>query len=55
MAVTVICVGATHNLAIGVADPDDVVIDLSDAHIWDASSVAALDAIETKYAAWLRP
>ncbi|MGW0774934.1 SulP family inorganic anion transporter [Streptomyces sp. NPDC002835] len=30
-------------------DPDDVVIDLSDAHIWDASSVAALDAIETKY------
>ncbi|MBT2381801.1 SulP family inorganic anion transporter [Streptomyces sp. ISL-111] len=31
-------------------DPDDVVIDLIDAHIWDASSVAALDAIETKYA-----
>ncbi|MEW1643944.1 SulP family inorganic anion transporter [Streptomyces sp. NPDC091219] len=31
-------------------DPDDVVIDLSAAHIWDASSVAALDAIETKYA-----
>jgi SulP family sulfate permease len=31
-------------------DPDDVVIDLSDTHIWDASSVAALDAIETKYA-----
>jgi SulP family sulfate permease len=31
-------------------DPDDVVIDLSDAHIWDASSVAALDAVETKYA-----
>ena len=31
-------------------DPDKVVIDLSDAHIWDASSVAALDAIETKYA-----
>ncbi|MBB1243844.1 SulP family inorganic anion transporter [Streptomyces durbertensis] len=30
-------------------DPDDVVIDLSDAHIWDASSVAALDAIENKY------
>ncbi|MGZ3101899.1 SulP family inorganic anion transporter [Streptomyces sp. H72] len=105
MAVTVICVVATHNLAIGVVvgcitamvifakrvahlanvsgvvdpegkqvvyavtgelffassndlvyqfdykdDPDDVVIDLSDAHIWDASSVAALDAIETKYA-----
>ncbi|MFY1703124.1 SulP family inorganic anion transporter [Micromonospora sp. WMMA1923] len=32
-------------------DPDDVVIDLSGAHIWDASSVAALDAITTKYAA----
>lgn len=32
-------------------DPDEVVIDLSDAHIWDASSVAALDAVETKYAA----
>ncbi|MEU0704382.1 SulP family inorganic anion transporter [Streptomyces bacillaris] len=32
------------------SDPDKVVIDLSAAHIWDASSVAALDAIETKYA-----
>nr|WP_239321320.1 SulP family inorganic anion transporter [Planomonospora parontospora] len=32
-------------------DPDQVVIDLSGAHIWDASSVAALDAVETKYAA----
>ena len=32
------------------SDPDNVVIDLSGAHIWDASSVAALDAIETKYA-----
>ncbi|WP_203959290.1 SulP family inorganic anion transporter [Sphaerisporangium siamense] len=32
-------------------DPDHVIIDLSDAHIWDASSVAALDAVETKYAA----
>ncbi|MBO8189482.1 SulP family inorganic anion transporter [Streptomyces spirodelae] len=31
-------------------DPDRVVIDLTAAHIWDASSVAALDAIETKYA-----
>lgn len=105
MAITVVCVVATHNLAIGVVagslsamvlfakrvahlaevsgvvdpdggqvvyavtgelffassndlvyqfdyagDPDDVVIDLTDAHIWDASSVAALDAIETKYA-----
>lgn len=32
------------------SDPDHVVIDLSAAHIWDASSVAALDAIQTKYA-----
>ncbi|XVV12656.1 SulP family inorganic anion transporter [Actinoplanes sp. CA-131856] len=32
-------------------DPDRVVIDMSAAHIWDASSVAALDAITTKYAA----
>ena len=31
-------------------DPDRVVIDLSGAHIWDASSVAALDAVTTKYA-----
>jgi SulP family sulfate permease len=31
-------------------DPGTVVIDLSGAHIWDASSVAALDAIENKYA-----
>lgn len=31
-------------------DPDHVVIDLSSAHVWDASSVAALDAIETRYA-----
>lgn len=31
-------------------DPDKVVIDLSAAHVWDASSVAALDAIGTKYA-----
>ncbi|MFJ6114947.1 SulP family inorganic anion transporter [Agrococcus sediminis] len=31
------------------ADPDHVVIDLSRSHIWDASTVAALDAIETKY------
>jgi SulP family sulfate permease len=30
-------------------DPDTVVIDLTDAHIWDASTVAALDAITTKY------
>lgn len=105
MAVTVVCVVATDNLAIGVVvgsitamvifakrvahlaevtavtdpdgtsvvysvtgelffassndlvgrfdyagDPDKVVIDLSEAHVWDASSVATLDAIETKYA-----
>jgi SulP family sulfate permease len=31
-------------------DPDRIVVDLSGAHIWDASSVAALDAITTKYA-----
>ncbi|MEU1507876.1 SulP family inorganic anion transporter [Kitasatospora sp. NPDC005748] len=31
-------------------DPDRVVIDLSRAHIWDASSVAALDAVEARYA-----
>jgi SulP family sulfate permease len=30
-------------------DPDRVVIDLTDAHIWDASTVAALDAVTTKY------
>ena len=33
-----------------VGDPDEVVIDLSRAHIWDASTVATLDAITTKYA-----
>ncbi|MER6976271.1 SulP family inorganic anion transporter [Streptomyces carpinensis] len=31
-------------------DPEKVVIDLTGTHIWDASSVAALDAIETRYA-----
>ncbi|MCW2678005.1 MAG: putative sulfate transporter [Modestobacter sp.] len=31
-------------------DPDRVVVDLSGAHVWDASSVAVLDAIEHKYA-----
>ncbi|WSU97633.1 SulP family inorganic anion transporter [Streptomyces sp. NBC_01023] len=31
------------------ADPDRVVIDLTASHVWDASSVAALDAITTKY------
>ncbi len=31
-------------------DPKNVIIDLSNSHIWDASTVAALDAITTKYA-----
>ncbi|MEU5155413.1 SulP family inorganic anion transporter [Glycomyces sp. NPDC021274] len=30
-------------------DPGKVVIDLSDARVWDASTVSALDAIEAKY------
>jgi SulP family sulfate permease len=30
-------------------DPPNVTVDLSQAQIWDASSVAALDSIETKY------
>ena len=30
-------------------DPDRVVIDMSESHIWDASTVAAIDAIVTKY------
>ena len=34
-----------------VGDPTNVVIDLSRSHIWDASTVATLDAITTKYAA----
>lgn len=32
-------------------DPDDVVVDLSRSHVWDASTVAALDAVSTKYSA----
>ncbi|UTI63387.1 SulP family inorganic anion transporter [Paraconexibacter antarcticus] len=31
-------------------DPARVIIDFSGAHVWDASAVAALDAIETHYA-----
>ncbi|WP_168584001.1 SulP family inorganic anion transporter [Gephyromycinifex aptenodytis] len=34
-----------------VSDPRRVIIDLTDSHIWDASTVASLDAIQTKYAA----
>ncbi|SKC58455.1 SulP family inorganic anion transporter [Plantibacter cousiniae (nom. nud.)] len=30
-------------------DPDRIIIDLSQSHVWDASTVAALDAITTKY------
>ncbi|MGX1702914.1 SulP family inorganic anion transporter [Microbacterium sp. NPDC055357] len=30
-------------------DPDRVVIDMARSHVWDASTVAALDAIQTKY------
>ncbi|WP_442942739.1 SulP family inorganic anion transporter [Nocardia sp. NBC_01503] len=33
------------------SDPANVIIDMSEAHIWDASTVATLDAITTKYAA----
>ncbi len=31
-------------------DPDRVVVDLTDSHVWDASTVATLDAISTRYA-----
>jgi SulP family sulfate permease len=31
-------------------DPSEVIIDLSGAHVWDASAVAALDAVENRYA-----
>ena len=31
------------------ADPEEITVDLTHFQIWDASSVAALDAIETKY------
>ena len=30
-------------------DPRNIVIDMSASHIWDASTVAALDAVTTKY------
>jgi len=30
-------------------DPDIVIIDLTGAHVWDASTVATLDAVVTKY------
>ncbi len=31
-------------------DPTSIVIDLSDAHVWDASAVAVLDAVTARYA-----
>ena len=31
-------------------DPEEVIIDLRDSHIWDASTVAALDQVVAKYA-----
>ncbi|WP_376714522.1 STAS domain-containing protein [Janibacter limosus] len=31
------------------ADPARVVIDLTDSHIWDASTVAAPDGVQAKY------
>ncbi|MFC4603014.1 SulP family inorganic anion transporter [Rhodococcus kronopolitis] len=33
------------------ADPDAVVVDLTDAEVWDASTVATLDAVREKYEA----
>ncbi|MFB6893142.1 SulP family inorganic anion transporter [Kitasatospora sp. NPDC056327] len=105
MVITVVCVVATHNLAVGVVvgsltamavfakrvarhadvtavtspdgaqvvyavtgelffasaneligrfdyanDPAEIVVDLSAAHVWDASSVAALDTVTARYA-----
>ncbi|BBY23653.1 SulP family inorganic anion transporter [Mycobacterium stomatepiae] len=34
-----------------VNDPDDVLIDMSDTDVWDASAVASLDAVRNKYQA----
>lgn len=30
-------------------DPTEIVIDMSRAHVWDASTIAALDAVRYKY------
>ncbi len=30
-------------------DPESIVIDLTNSHIWDASTVATLDQVVTKY------
>ena len=32
------------------SDPDEVVVDLTEATLWDASTIAALDSIEQRYA-----
>ena len=44
------CLLYTSDAADYADDPARVVVDLSDARVWDASTVAALDAITTKYA-----
>ncbi|MCT2084947.1 SulP family inorganic anion transporter [Microbacterium enclense] len=44
---------SSHDLTTKFAyhrDPGHVVIDLSGSHVWDASTVAALDAVQTRYA-----
>lgn len=44
--------GSSHDLVEQfsyASDPETIVVDLTHSQIWDASSVAALDAIETKY------
>lgn len=33
-------------------DPQQVVIDLGASHVWDASTVAALDSVAAKYAGY---
>lgn len=33
-------------------DPDRVIIDMTHSHVWDASTVAALDSVEHKYATY---
>ena len=40
---------ADHDTSVVDGDPAHVVIDLSQSHVWDASTVATLDAITTKY------
>lgn len=33
-------------------DPEKIIIDMSASHLWDASTVAALDSVKTKYASY---